>query len=209
MKGIKLTKVGKITISLFMLLTLFACLITVNSILEFESEEKEYLYVSNLELDTPKLVVSTPASNLLIRPYLDTNVEIVKGFYDYETTEENQVDSIVYYESTYMPNYAVAYGGIEDNFEVVSVLDGTVVSVREDGLLGAIIEIQHENDILSVYQSVSNIKVEENQVVKQGDVIALSGQSNLNKELNNHLLFELTINSNIVNPEEYYNKDIN
>ena len=209
MKGIKLTKVGKITVSLCMLLTLFVGLITVNSIFGNESEEKEYLYVSDLELDNPKLVISTSSSNLLIRPYLNTSVEIIKGFYDSEANEESQVDSIVYYESTYMPNYAVAYGGIEENFEVISVLDGTVVSVREDGLLGSIIEIQHENNVLSVYQSVSNIKVEENQVVKQGDVIALSGQSNLNKELNSHLLFELVINSNIVNPEEYYNKDIN
>ena len=43
-------------------------------------------------------------------------------------------------------------------------------------------------------------------VVKQGDVIGTSGTSNISKELNSHLKFELIKNGQIVNPEEYYDK---
>ena len=141
------------------------------------------------------------------RPYLNNEVKILKNYYDYQGSEEEQENSIMYYESTYMPNYAVLYGGV-DSFEVVSILDGTVESIKEDGLLGNIIEIKHDNDLISVYQSVSDIAVEPNQIVKQGEVIAKSGLSNLNKDLKSHLLFELLYKSQIVNPEEYYGKNL-
>ena len=111
------------------------------------------------------------------------------------------------YDSTYMPNSSIAYGGI-DSFDVVSILDGTVIKVSEDDLLGNIVEIEHTNKIISVYQSVSEVAVKENQVVKQGEVIAKSGESNLNLSLKKHLLFELIVNSNIVNPEDYFNKNV-
>jgi stage II sporulation protein Q len=106
-----------------------------------------------------------------------------------------------------MPNSSIAYGGVE-NFDVVAILDGTVIKVEEDELLGNIIEIEHNNKMISVYQSVSEVAVKENQVVKQGEIIAKGGESNLNLSLKNHLLFELIIDNNIVNPEDYFNKNV-
>lgn len=165
----------------------------------------DYDYVTDVIFNDEQLVVST--KNILIRPYKDENVKILKGFYDRNDTEENQQNSILFYDSTYMPNSSVAYGGV-DKFDVVAILDGTVTKVIEDELLGYVIEIEHSNNIISVYQSVSEVKVKENQVVKQGDVIAINGESNLNISLGKHLLFELIVNSNIVNPESYFNKNI-
>ena len=106
-----------------------------------------------------------------------------------------------------MPNSSIAYGGVE-NFDVVAILDGTVIKVEEDELLGNIIEIEHNNKMISVYQSVSEVAVKENQVVKQGEIIAKGGESNLNLSLKKHLLFELIVDNNIVNPEEYFNKNV-
>ncbi len=174
-----------------------------------DAEEPDNDYVTDTVVgddDDDVPVVNT--STIVSKPYSDQNVKILKNYYDYMAEKEKQENSILYYESTYMQNSAVAYGGV-DSFEVISILDGTVVSIKEDELLGNIVEIEHDKNIISVYQSVSDITVKENQVVKQGEVIAKSGQSNLNKSLNSHLLFELIINSKIVNPEEYYSKNIN
>ncbi len=169
-------------------------------------EEPDYDYVTETVLEDDVPVVNTATT--IIKPYSDENVKILKNYYDYTASKEEQENSILYYESTYMQNSAIAYGGV-DSFDVVSILDGTVVSIKEDELLGNIVEIEHDNKVISVYQSISNVLVKENQVVKQGEVIAKSGESNLNKALNSHLLFELIIDSKIVNPEEYYNKDVN
>ena len=152
--------------------------------------------------------VISESTGVIKKPFINEEVKILKNYYDYQGTEEEQENSITYYESTYMPNYAICYGG-PDSFEVTSILDGTVTNIKEDSLLGNIIEIQHDNDIISVYQSVSDVTVELNQIVKQGEVIAHSGTSNINKDLKKHLSFELLYKNQIVNPEEYYNKDIN
>ncbi len=152
--------------------------------------------------------VISESTGVIKKPFINEEVKILKNYYDYQGTEEEQENSITYYESTYMPNYAICYGG-PDSFEVTSILDGTVTNIKEDSLLGNIIEIQHDNDIISVYQSVSDVTVELNQIVKQGEVIAYSGTSNINKDLKKHLSFELLYKNQIVNPEEYYNKDIN
>ena len=165
----------------------------------------DYDYVTDTILNEEEPVANT--KNIIMRPYNNSEVKILKDFYERNDTEENQENSLIFYDSTYMPNSSIAYGGI-DSFDVVSILDGTVIKVSEDDLLGNIVEIEHTNKIISVYQSVSEVAVKENQVVKQGEVIAKSGESNLNLSLKKHLLFELIVNSNIVNPEEYFNKNV-
>lgn len=206
MKKYKLNKKGLYVICGMFLLLFVGLLALVDvSFSKQEVKIEEEIIEEKKEIIEP---VVESSSNIIIRPYTDDSVKIIKNYYNYQGTEEEQENSIIYYESTYMPNYAVLYGGTND-FEVVSILDGTVVNIKEDSLLGNIIEVQHENDLISVYQGVSNITVEVNQIVKQGEVIASSGLSNLNKEAKSSLLFEMLYKSQIINPEEYYNKDIN
>ena len=93
-------------------------------------------------------------------------------------------------------------------FDVITILDGTVISVSENDILGTTVEIRHSNNLISLYQGLSDVLVEENMVLVQGQIIAKSGTSNINKELGNHLHFELYHNGKIVNPEKYYNRSI-
>ena len=157
-----------------------------------------------IEKDIP--VVST--ASVIERPYLDNSVKLVKSFYDYMADESSQENAIIMYDNTYMQNSGVDYAN-KDVFDVVSILDGSVISVKEDNLLGITVEIRHSNDLISVYQSLSDVIVKEGDELLQGQIIAKSGLSNIDKELGNHLHFELYYKGTIVNPEEYYNKDIN
>ena len=158
----------------------------------------------NLDRDVP--VVSTPS--IIVRPYLNNDVKLAKSFYDYKADSESQEKSIILFESTYMQNSGVDYTNLEV-FDVISILDGIVISVKEDNILGTTIQVRHSNDLISVYQSLSEVIVTEGDEVLQGQIVAKSGTSNINKELGNHLHFELYYKGTIVNPEEYYNKDIN
>jgi stage II sporulation protein Q len=169
-------------------------------------EEKEFDYVSQTIFEDDVPVVNTTPT--IIRPYTNTNVKIVKDFYDYQADEEKQQNSIIYYESTYLQNSGISYGGVEEVFDVVTILDGKVTSVKEDNTLGKIVEVRHSNDMISVYQSLSEVTVKENDEIKQGTIIGKSGSSNISKELNNHLHFELIIKGQIVNPENYYDKKV-
>ena len=147
--------------------------------------------VSEYDKDIP--VVST--SSKIVRPYLDSKVSIYKTFYDYQGEAYNQENSGVDYTS-------------DSSFDVISILDGTVINVYENKILGTSIEVRHSNELISVYQSLSEVTVKEGDNVIQGQILAKSGLSNINKELSNHLHFELYYKGSIVNPEEYYNKSV-
>lgn len=157
----------------------------------------------NKDNDVP--VVSTGSS--IVRPYLDNSVSIAKTFYDYTGEASEQENSIIYYEGTYMQNSGVDYAS-DNIFDVISILDGTVISVENNDILGSTVQIRHSNDLISVYQSLSEVSVKKDDQIIQGQIVAKSGTSNINKELGNHLHFELYYKGKIVNPEEYYNKSI-
>ena len=91
-------------------------------------------------------------------------------------------------------------------FDVVSILDGTVTKVTENEILGTTVEIRHSNDLISIYQSLSEVTVKENDTVLQGQIIAKSGKCNLNTDVDNGLHFELSYQGMLVNPEEYFDK---
>ena len=150
-------------------------------------------------------VVSTSVK--IVKPYLDETVKLVRSFYDYEGDSADQEKAIIFYEDTYMQNSGVDYAN-ENVFDVISILDGTVISVEDNDILGTTVEVRHSNELISVYQSLSDVSVKENDQIIQGQIIAKSGTSNINKDLGNHLHFELYYKGKIVNPEEYYNKSV-
>lgn len=192
--------IGIITI---MLLTIFLKL-NVNK--EMQEETENIDYVSNIIWNNEVPVISTEIT--IKKPFENENIKIAKYFYDYKSKEDLQQNSIIYYEGTYMQNSGVDY--IEEKtFEVKSILDGTVTKIEDNELTGKSIEIKHENNIISVYQGLSEINVKENDVVKQGTTIGKSGTSKINKDLGNHLHFELYIAGEVVNPENYYGKKPN
>lgn len=160
-------------------------------------------YVSKTIFDDSIPVIADDVK--ILRPYSDAEIKLIKSYYDYQADEESQKNAIIFHEDTYMQSSGVAYGG-KENFEVKSVLDGTVIDVKEDKLLGKIVEIKHSNDVISVYQSLSEVAVEKDAVVKQGDVIGKSGTCNISTELGNHLYFELIVKGTTVNPEQYFDK---
>lgn len=192
-------------IALFAFSTIY---VVETNVLKGTKKEEQPSHVSKTIFEEDNLpVVNETEEPTLIRPYTDTEIQIVKNYYDYQAEAENQVNSIIYHENTYLQNSGVSYGG-KDNFDVVAILDGTVTDVKEDDLLGKIIEIKHDNNIISTYQSLSEISINKNDTVKQGQVIGKSGTCNISKELNSHLTFELIIKGQIVNPENYYDKKI-
>lgn len=170
-----------------------------------DGNKNEVKYVDNeiTGVDTVIPVISTSTS--IIKPYTNNDVKTVNNFYNYQGDAESQQNSILYYENTYMQNSGVDYA-MDSEFDVVSILDGTVIKVEENDILGVIVEIRHTNDLISIYQSLKDVSVKVDDKVVQGQIIAKSGTSNINTSLTNHLHFELYHKGMVVNPEDYYNK---
>ena len=143
----------------------------------------------------------------MIRPYTNDQVETLKYFYDYQADNASQEKSILYHENTYVQNSGIDFG-LKDSFDIVAVLDGTVIDVKKDELLGTIVEIKHDNDFISSYQSLSEVSVKKNDTVKQGQVIGKSGTNTIDQDLGNHLHFELYKSGEVVDPSKYFDQVI-
>lgn len=159
-------------------------------------------------LEKIKLPVVKESDTIIGRPYTETKVSIVQSYYDYKANESEQTNSIIYYQDTYIQNCGISYSNDGEPFDVVSVLDGEVIEVKQDTLLGNIIKIKHSESVMSVYQSIGDINVAVGDNVVKGTVLATSSTSNIRSTLNNHLYFELLIDGINVNPEEYYDKSL-
>lgn len=168
--------------------------------------DEELTYVSGAILDEYVPVIST--DTVILRPYTSENITIGKNYYDYKAPEDEQKNSIIYHENTYLQNTGIDYIQ-NDVFDVVSILDGEVIEVEDKELLGKSVTIRHNNEIISVYQSLSQASVKKGDKVVAGQVIGKSGTCELNKDLGNHLHFELTVNGVLVDPENYLDKKLN
>ncbi len=173
-----------------------------------EPDNTEYVNKTIFDNVEPVVGDATQVVEQIINPYIDGNVQVAKKYYDYNSDEKDQQDSLIYYENTYIPSTGLTFKG-PDNFDVVAILSGTVTSVKDDEILGKVVEIKHDNNIVSTYQSLSDVTVKENDAVSQGQTIAKSGTSNIDKESGNHLYFELSVNNKTVNPLNYIGKKIN
>lgn len=190
------------------LYTIFAVVVIISLFFSIEViEEKENItYVNNAILDEYVPVVGL--EERLGKPFTDNQVIIFNNFYDYESTEEDQQISILYHNNTYFQNTGINYKS-DNSFDIVSVLNGEVIEVAEKELLGKSVTIRHDNELISVYQSLGDVQVKKGDKVQTGQIIAKSGSCDLIKNSTNNLHFELYVNGTVKDPENYYGKTVN
>ncbi len=88
------------------------------------------------------------------------------------------------------------------NEVVKAVLDGTIIFASWTVETGYVIEIQHNNNLISVYKHNAELLKKAGDKIRAGDAIAIIGNSG---ELTTgpHLHFELWFNGSPIDPEEF------
>ena len=172
----------------------------------YSNESLSYVYRGLIDDAVP--VISTTKNKKIIMPYQDETVKIIKNFYDKDSDNITQENSLILYENTYMPNTGIMYGS-DNVFDVLAVLDGTIESVTTDDILGNIITIRHTNNLTTTYESLNNVDVIVGQAVNQGDIIGKSGTNKVDASASSMMLFEVNFNGNNINPSKIYNKELN
>ena len=120
-------------------------------------------------MDQPSVEVNSNLEKIQM-PVADVaNTVIKKPFYDVNADEKEQEEALVFYNNRYEPNKGIDIA-IKDGkaFDVVASLSGNVTKVQEDALLGNVIEVEHEDGVVTRYQSVTDIQVAVGDEVKQG-----------------------------------------
>ena len=189
--------------------TLYAifALIVVTSLffsMEVEHEKDELIYVNGVILNDSVPVLKV--EDKILKPYAGEEVKIKNDFYDYQK-EEIDPSSILVYDNTYIQNTGINYSS-DNEFDVASILEGEVIDVKDEELLGKSVTIKHNNELISVYQCLNNIIINKGDRVATGQIIGKSGNCDLIKESNNNLHFELYANGTIVDPKNYIDKKL-
>ena len=153
-------------------------------------------------------VLNEVEENKPLKPFLEETVGKNKDFYSKNDDETNQINSLVYYENTYMPNTGILYSS-EEMFDVIAAQSGTVTKVAEDNILGKYVEVEHNNGYKTTYYSLSETAVTMGSSVTKGDVLGTSGTNKLDGSLTNNILFESYHNGLLMDPEDFYNVDFN
>ena len=143
-------------------------------------------------------------------PALDPDsVNVVKKFYDPNAPTEEQEAALVFYNNSYRMNKGIDIAREDQKeFDVVASLSGTVTKAKNDPILGYVVEIEHENDVVTVYQSLADATVQAGDKVEQYELIGTAGRNLFNEEDGIHVHFEIRQNDTAVNPLTYMDKPV-
>lgn len=164
-------------------------------------EEETVVKVDEKKEDKP--VVET-----LKAPVKD-GIGIVRYFYNKDDDSKKQEQSLILFEGVYRPNQGIDYANKNEIFDVLASISGIVTKKTNDPVLGWIITITNNDKISTTYQSLSEISVEMNQTVKQGDIIGKSGENIYESDLKNHLHFIVQKEDKLLNPEKCIGQPLN
>lgn len=183
--------------TLYLLLLLLLMVFTANSLYK-EAPVKEKKESETNTLIEEIVPVVEEVDTFVLNPYLGENVKEQIGYYDYKGEKENQEKSIIQFGNTYLQNTGITYYS-DNDFKVVSIMDGKVTKVYDNELLGNVVEVTKDN-IVCVYQMVKDVNVKVGDTVTSGFEIATSGTSKLSPSGSN-LHFEIIKDGKVQNPK--------
>jgi cell wall endopeptidase, family M23/M37 len=161
-----------------------------------------YNYSKSIMKDVTENVLSEILPDKFERPYLSENVKLLSGFYSKDYDDESQKNSLIVYQNTYMPSSGTFYAS-QDDFDVVSVYDGKVKSIKKDEMLGDTVEVQHSDNLTTIYYSLKDVTVRENDDIKKGTIIGKATSNNLVTD-KNVLFIEVYLKGKQIDPEKFY-----
>ncbi|MEI4789995.1 M23 family metallopeptidase [Bacillus sp. FJAT-53060] len=153
--------------------------------------------------------VGKPIENVAMPVQNSDNVSVVKKFYEADADQKEKEAALVNYNNTYTLSKGIDLADKDGKvFDVTAALSGTVVQAKKDPVLGHVVEIEHEDGLSTVYQSLSKVNVKEGDEVKQNDVIGASGKNLYGTESGNHVHFQIRMEGLALNPLSFIDKPV-
>ncbi|MGE7183660.1 peptidoglycan DD-metalloendopeptidase family protein [Peribacillus sp. NPDC006672] len=186
---------------------LAAAFLLQNSFNDSAKDGKEESAETGKNYGEPSVEVNSNLETIKM-PVADADKTVIKKqFYDVNADEKAQEEALVFYNNRYEQNKGIDIA-LKDgkSFDVKASLSGNVTKVQDDALLGNLVEVQHEDGVVTRYQSVKDIKVAVGDKVKQGQAIASAGKSQINEEAGVHVHFEIRKDNIALNPNDFIDK---
>ncbi|MCI7332074.1 MAG: M23 family metallopeptidase [Mollicutes bacterium] len=168
-------------------------------------QEMKFTIDNVFDEDTTPVVKTE--TNIIVKPYISDSVKVGRYFYDFESDEKKQENSLILYEDTYMQNNGVDYVD-NKNFDVVAILDGEIISIEDSDVYGKVVTIKHNDNLKSVYSNVDGVLVTVGYKIHQGEIFAMSAKSKLQSDYESMLHFEVFYKESAIDPENMYTMSV-
>ena len=97
----------------------------------------------------------------------------------------------------------------DEGTQVSAMYDGTVVDVSESYGMGNVVKVDHGDNVVCTYASLSDVKVIKGQSVKKGDIIGkVSSSAGYEFSDGAHLHLEVAVNGKNVDPMPYVKGEV-
>ena len=189
---------------------------TVITIAELTSNDISEVGKTTATTNNPTQTSSRPTSSstktnikeTMMRPLAGDQFVINRYFFDLADVA-NLEDSVIKTGNVYENSRGVSYGlESSEAFNVIAVFSGNVTFVDNDELLGGIVEITHENGLISRYSSLSQINVIVGDQVDISETIGVSGEYEYDLDAKNHVHLQLIYNGKFINSLNCYGKTL-
>lgn len=138
-----------------------------------------------------------------------SEIEISMEYFDQYATAEELQYAIVSFQDELWPHTGidiVTHSG--ETFNVVAALSGEVIRAEKDPVVGYVVELAHQDGLVTSYSSLSDLQVAKGDKINQGTIIGKASRNIFEKDQGNHLHFEVRKDGVSVNPNLFFGRDL-
>ncbi len=156
------------------------------------------------------IAVTKPLEKMIWPVENPDDIQVTMGFFDVNASEEEMQKAIVTFDNELWPHTGIDIVATnQETFSVVAALSGKIVRAEKDPVVGYVVDIAHEQGILTNYSSLNALQVTVGQDVKQGEIIGTAGRNMFEKDHGIHLHFEVRKDNQALNPDLFFNQEVN
>ena len=102
--------------------------------------------------------VDTIPEEMLKLPFNDNlNYNVVRKFYDKNSSKEEQLKSLIKYGNSYRTSSGTSYAKKDNtSFEVIASLSGKVIEIKDSPLYGNYVVLEHNDKVKTYYYGLSD-----------------------------------------------------
>lgn len=159
----------------------------------------------NTKASADKLVATLNAEAKVLRELVSTSTKLWSEPFGYPVRDVHITDTYGYSRQTV--GYEISHKGTDfrapTGTEIVSINDGKVILVQSFRNYGKTVAIDHGEGVMSLYMHLSEFRVMEEENVKKGQVLGLSGSTGY--ATGPHLHLSVKIDSYSIDPMVFLN----
>lgn len=169
----------------------------------FVNNDEETVNLGDEDVAVEEGILPTTQQETMRYPFDELYFEkakIVQDFYDSTEAAADQQDALFVFNNTFTASNGISIAIDEEPFQVLAAMSGVVAAVEVDAFSGNTVVIEHDNGLVTKYNSLADVVVEQGDEVLQGNPLGTATANESNPDAGIHLHFQVLKDGQYVNP---------